>query len=159
MESLPSPPVLAIPQYLDKIQHNLDAYSFLLQNQFENMLKQYAPDIFPDPPRLKLGPQRPEDLKIIEEQGSTLVWKKVYRFSPPQTVELKAQLTKMLEAGIIQPSSSPYGAPVLFGPQKDGGLLFCMDFRALNNQTVKDSFPIPHAEDLFNCLDGSRFFF
>ncbi len=92
-ESLPTSPVLSVPQYLDSIQHNLDAYSPLLQSKFETICKQYAPDVSPDPPslRLKHGPQRPEDLKISEEQGSTLLWKKVYRLSPPQTVELKAQ--------------------------------------------------------------------
>ncbi len=158
MDSLPNAPILSIPQYLDGIQEQLDAYSPTLRTRFEGVLKQYAPDVFPDPPRLKLGPQRPEDLRILEEPGSTPVWKKVYRLSPPQIVELKAQLTKMLEAGIIQPSCSPYGAPVLFAPKKDGGLRLCVDYRALNNQTIKDRFPIPLAEDLFDRLGGSKVF-
>eukprot|EP00961_Rhodomonas_salina_P035850 482259-Rhodomonas_salina.1 len=81
-----------------------------------------------------------------------LVWKRVYQLSPQQITELKEQLTKMIEAGIIQPSNSPYGAPVLFAPKKDGGLRLCIDYQSLNAQTVKDSFPIPHAEDLFNKL-------
>eukprot|EP00961_Rhodomonas_salina_P042042 565299-Rhodomonas_salina.1 len=63
------------------------------------------------------------------------VWKRVYRLSPPQITELKAQLTKMIEAGIIQPSNSPYGTPVLFAPKKDGGLRLCIDYRSLNAQT------------------------
>eukprot|EP00961_Rhodomonas_salina_P285179 3853537-Rhodomonas_salina.1 len=55
--------------------------------------------------------KRPEDLSIVEEPGSMPVWKRVYQLSPPQITELKAQLTKMIEAGIIQPSNSPYRAP------------------------------------------------
>ena len=119
---------------------------------------QFSDDVFPDPPRLKLGPRRPEDLRIVEEPGSLPVWKRVYRLSPPQVTELKAQLTKMLEAGIIQPSNSPYGAPVLFAPKKDGGLRLCVDFRSLNAQTVKDRFPIPLADDLFDRLGDSKIF-
>eukprot|EP00961_Rhodomonas_salina_P192198 2593502-Rhodomonas_salina.1 len=64
----------------------------------------------------------------------------------------------MIKAGMIQPSNSPYGAPVLFTPKKDGGLRLCIDYRALNAQTVKDCFPIPHAEDLFDTLRGLKVF-
>lgn len=163
MASIPTAPVLSVPQYLDGIQNNLDAYDPMLRNRFESLLNRYASDVFPqipDPPTLKLGPKRPEDLKIVEEPGSTPVWKKVYLLSPPQVIEPKAQLTKMIEAGIIRPSNSPYGAPVLrvFAPKKDGGLRLCIDYRALNAQTVKDRFPIPHAEDLFDRLGGSKVF-
>eukprot|EP00961_Rhodomonas_salina_P115289 1551709-Rhodomonas_salina.1 len=62
----------------------------------------------------------------------------------------------MIEAGIIQPSNSPDGSPVLFAPKKDGGLRLCIDYRTLNAQTVKDRFLIPHAEDLFDTLGGSK---
>eukprot|EP00961_Rhodomonas_salina_P012329 166172-Rhodomonas_salina.1 len=62
----------------------------------------------------------------------------------------------MIEAGIIRPSNSPYCTPVLFAPKKDGGLRLCIDYRVLNAQTVKDRFPIPLAEDLFDRLGGSQ---
>ncbi len=118
MQSLPTAPVLSIPQYLDRIQTTLDAYHPTLRSCFESLLTSCTADVFPDPPKLKLGPKLPEDMRIVEEPGSTPVWKKVYLLSPPQITELKAQLTKMLEAGIIWSSNSPYGAPVLFPPQK-----------------------------------------
>eukprot|EP00961_Rhodomonas_salina_P161692 2177686-Rhodomonas_salina.1 len=58
----------------------------------------------------------------------------------------------MIEAGIIRPSNSPYGTPVLFAPKKDCGLRLSINYRVLEAQTVKDRFPIPLAEDLFDCL-------
>ncbi len=158
MSTLPSKSVLSLPSYLDKIQSRLDSYSPTLRGNFEKVLFPFSSSVFPDPPVLKLGPKRPEDLKILEEPNSSPVWKKVYRLSPPQITELKSQLAKMLEAGIIRPSSSPYGAPVLFANKKDGGLRLCIDYRALNNQTIKDRFPIPHAEDLFDKLGNSKVF-
>eukprot|EP00961_Rhodomonas_salina_P046727 626996-Rhodomonas_salina.1 len=62
----------------------------------------------------------------------------------------------MIEACIIRPSNSPYGSLVLFAPKKDSGLRLCIDYRALNAQTVKDRFPISLAEDLFDSLGGSQ---
>eukprot|EP00961_Rhodomonas_salina_P163251 2198879-Rhodomonas_salina.1 len=62
----------------------------------------------------------------------------------------------MIEACIIQLSNSPYGTPVLFDPKKDGGLRLCIDYSALKAQTFKDRFPIPLAEDLFDCLGCSQ---
>jgi hypothetical protein len=101
MSTLPSAPVLSVPQYVSSITETLDTYHPSLAPRFETLLTRFAADVFPDPPKLRLGPQRPEDMRIVEEPGSVPVWKKVYRLSPPQIIELKAQLTKMLEAGII----------------------------------------------------------
>eukprot|EP00961_Rhodomonas_salina_P023843 320456-Rhodomonas_salina.1 len=67
-----------------------------------------------------------------------------FSLSPQHVEELKKQLKKLLEAGLIVPSSSPFAAPVLFTPKKDGGLRMCMDYRALNSQTIKDCFPLQH---------------
>lgn len=112
MDTLPNAPVLSVPQYLDTIQPQLDAYDLTLQSCFQTLLTKYTCDVFPDPLKLKLGPQRPEDLQIVEEPGAVPVWKKVYRLSPPQVTELKAQLTKMIEAGIIWPSTSPFSCAI-----------------------------------------------
>ena len=81
-----------------------------------------------------------------------------YRMYPAELLELKKQLDFLLEHGYIRPSNSPYGAPVLFAPKKDGALRLCLDYRGLNNQTVKDKYPLPRDQDIFDQLQGARFF-
>jgi hypothetical protein len=72
--------------------------------------------------------------------------------------ELKQQLKALLAGGLIRPSMCPYGAPVLFARKKGGEWRMCIDYRALNKITVKDKFPLPRAEDLFDQLKGAKFF-
>jgi hypothetical protein len=71
---------------------------------------------------------------------------------------LKKQLTLLQEAGYIRPSSSPWGAPVLFVQKKDGSQRMCVDYRSHNDVTVKNKCPLPHIEDLFNRMRGARVF-
>jgi hypothetical protein len=84
--------------------------------------------------------------------------KPVYRLSPAEQNELKSQIELLLEEGLIRPSFSRWGAPVLFAPKKDGGLRMCLDYRALNKLTVKDKCPIPRVDELFNRLHGATHF-
>jgi hypothetical protein len=72
--------------------------------------------------------------------------------------ELKKQLTELQEAGYIRPSSSPWGAPVLFVQKKDGSQRMCVDYRSLNEATVKNKYPLPRVEDLFDQMRGARVF-
>ena len=72
--------------------------------------------------------------------------------------ELKVQLEELLEKGYIQPSVSPWGAPVLFVRKKDGSLRLCIDYRELNNATVKNKYPLPRIKDLFDQLQGAAVF-
>jgi hypothetical protein len=81
-----------------------------------------------------------------------------YRLSPREKEELTRQLTMALEKGWIEPSSSPFGAPVLFAPKKDGGLRMCLDYRALNKITVKNRYPLPRIDDLLDQLNGATIF-
>ncbi len=74
--------------------------------------------------------------------------RKLYPLSAAELSELKKQITLFLESGRIVPSSSPYGAPILFAAKKDGGLRLCIDYRGLNNVTVPDSFPLPRIDEL-----------
>ncbi|CAI7793981.1 unnamed protein product [Closterium sp. NIES-53] len=71
---------------------------------------------------------------------------------------LRSQLDYLLAKGFIRPSTSPFAAPILFTPKKDGGLRMCIDYRALNRVTIKSRYPIPRADDLLDQLRGSRYF-
>jgi hypothetical protein len=81
-----------------------------------------------------------------------------YRYPHLQKDELEAQCAAMLNQGIIRPSTSPFSAPVLLAKKADDTWSFCVDYRALNERTVKDKFPIPIVEELINELHGARFF-
>nr|GEV94050.1 hypothetical protein [Tanacetum cinerariifolium] len=78
-----------------------------------------------------------------------------YRLSPSKMQELPTQLQELLDKGFIRLSSSPWGAPVLFVKKKDGSLRMCIDFRELNNLTIKNRYPLPRIDDLFDQLQGS----
>jgi hypothetical protein len=73
-------------------------------------------------------------------------------------VELKKQIEELLEKGFIRPSSSPWGAPVLFVSKKDGSRRMCVDYRSLNEVTIKNKYPLPRIEDLFDQMKGAKIF-
>ncbi|WMV25700.1 hypothetical protein MTR67_019085 [Solanum verrucosum] len=81
-----------------------------------------------------------------------------YRMAPAELKELKEQLRDLLEKGFIRPSQSPWGAPVLFVKKKDGSLRMCIDYRQLNRVTVKNKYPLPRIDDLFDQLQGASHF-
>ena len=72
--------------------------------------------------------------------------------------ELKEQLQELQEKGYIRPSSSPWGSPVLFVRKKDGSLRMCIDYRSLNEVTIKNKYPLPRINDLFDQLQGAKYF-
>jgi Reverse transcriptase (RNA-dependent DNA polymerase)/RNase H-like domain found in reverse transcriptase/Integrase zinc binding domain/Chromo (CHRromatin Organisation MOdifier) domain/gag-polyprotein putative aspartyl protease len=80
------------------------------------------------------------------------------RYSPVENEEIQIQIKDLLEKKLIQPSYSPYGAPVLFANKKDGTLRMCIDYRALNKLTVKNKYPIPRIDDLLDKLHGAKVF-
>ncbi len=82
----------------------------------------------------------------------------IIRLSPPELEDLKKQLAFLLEQGWIQPSQSPYGAPVLFARKKDGKLHMCVDYRALNKLTVKNRYPLPRIDEIFDSMQGATMF-
>nr|GEZ85981.1 putative reverse transcriptase domain-containing protein [Tanacetum cinerariifolium] len=87
--------------------------------------------------------------------GATPVACVPYRLAPSQLKELSEQLKELSEKGFIQPSSSPWGAPVLFVKKKDGSFRICIDYRELNKLTIKNKYPLPRIDDLFDQLQGS----
>ena len=81
-----------------------------------------------------------------------------YRMSPTELAEMRKWLTELLDAGYIQPSKAPYGAPILFQKKQDGSLRMCVDYRALNKVTVKYKYPVPLIQDLFDKLTKAVYF-
>jgi AcrR family transcriptional regulator len=118
----------------------LESYSDVFEQKTTGLVDDLAPPsvtLIPD----SIPPNRP-----------------AFRLSLPERQELESQVTKMLEKGWIQPSRSPYGAPVLFVPKPDGSLRMCIDYRALNKLTLKNKYPLPRIEDLLDNLSGARYF-
>jgi hypothetical protein len=72
----------------------------------------------------------------------------LYPLDELELVELKKQISELLESNRIKPSSSPYGAPILFARKKNGKLRMCIDYRMLNSNTVKDTYPLPRTDEL-----------
>ena len=115
------------------------------------------PDVFPD--QLPgLPPKREVQFSIDLIPGAAPVSKTPYRMSTAELKELKEQLMELLERGFIRPSTSPWGAPVLFVRKKDGTLRLCIDYRQLNQLTIKNKYPLPRIDDLFDQLAGSQYF-
>ncbi|GJW41652.1 putative reverse transcriptase domain-containing protein [Tanacetum coccineum] len=102
-----------------------------------------------------LPPPRQVEFRIDLVPGATPVARAPYRLAPSEMKELSVQLQELLEKGFIRPSSSPWGAPVLFVKKKDGSFRMCIDYRELNKLTVKNRYPLPRIDDLFDQLQGS----
>jgi hypothetical protein len=114
-------------------------------------------DVFPDDlPRMP--PERAIEFKIELQLGTTPISKAPYKMSREELVELKIQLKDLLDKGFIHPSSSPWGCPALFVSKKDKGLCLCVDYRLLNADTIKNKYPLPHIDILFDQLAGAQVF-
>ena len=115
------------------------------------------PDVFPEV-LLGLRPQREIEFAIDVVPGATPASITPYRMAPLELKELKLQFQELLEKGFIRPSVSPWGAPVLFVKKKDATLRLCIDYRQLNKLTVKNKYPLPRIDDLFDQLKGASIF-
>ncbi|GJY25983.1 putative reverse transcriptase domain-containing protein [Tanacetum coccineum] len=91
--------------------------------------------------------------------GAALVARAPYRLAPSEMKELSEQLKELSDKGFIRPSSSPWGAPVLFVKKKDGSFRMCIDYRELNKLTVKNRYPLLRIDDLFDQLQGSNVYY
>ncbi|GJV93491.1 putative reverse transcriptase domain-containing protein [Tanacetum coccineum] len=112
------------------------------------------PDVFPeDLPGLP--PSRQVEFGIELVPGAAPVARAPYRLAPSEMKELAKQLQELSDKGFIRPSSSPWGAPVLFVKKKDGSFRMCIDYRELNKLTIKNRYPLPRIDDLFDQLQGS----
>ncbi|GJT53740.1 putative reverse transcriptase domain-containing protein [Tanacetum coccineum] len=118
---------------------------------------QEFPEVFPeDLPGIP--PTRQVEFRIDLVPGATPVARAPYRLAPSEMKELAEQLQELTDKGFIRPSSSPWGAPVLFVKKKDGSFWMCIDYRELNKLTVKNRYPLPRIDDLFDQLQGSSIY-
>ncbi|GJP62218.1 hypothetical protein CLOP_g19306 [Closterium sp. NIES-67] len=121
-------------------------------------LIQKYPKIFLDDLPAGLPSSRPDHHRFELEPGAQPTIHRQFRLSQPELEELQQHLYYLLTKGFISPSTSPYAAPILFTPKKDGGFRMCIDYRALNRITIKSRYPIPRADELLNQLRGAKFF-
>ena len=135
---------------------NKEPSSRLENNLIGSLVKEYE-DIF-QPIPAGLPPVREMAHTIPLEEGHKPPFRPIYRLSPLEIEEAKRQITEYIHKGWIEPSSSPYGSPILFVKKKDGGLRMVIDYRALNKLTIKNRYPLPKIDDLFDQLAGSHVF-
>jgi hypothetical protein len=115
------------------------------------------PDVFLDD-LPGMPPERAIEFKIELQHGSTPIAKAPYKMSPVEMKELKIQLQGLLDKGYIHPSTSPWGCSALFMEKKDKELRLCVDYRPLNAVTIKNKYPLPCIDILFDQLAGTQVF-
>ncbi|GJV91372.1 hypothetical protein Tco_1539185 [Tanacetum coccineum] len=107
------------------------------------------PEVFPeDLPGLPLTRQVEFQIDLVP--GAVPVARAPYRLTPSKMKELSEQLKELSDKGFIRPNSLPWGAPVLFVKKKDGSFWMCIDYRELNKLTMKNHYPLPRIDDLFD---------
>jgi hypothetical protein len=115
------------------------------------------PDVFSDD-LPGMPPERAIEFKIELQPSTAPISKAPYKMSREELAELKIQLKDLLDKGFIRPSSSPWGCSALFVSKKDKGLRLCVDYRSLNAVTVKNKYPLPRIDILFDQLTGAQVF-
>jgi hypothetical protein len=105
-----------------------------------------------------MPPDRDMEFVIELKPGTSPIYKTPYRMATLELAKLKQHIKELLEKRFIRPSSSPWGAPVIFVPKKDGTQRFCIDYPALNEATIKNKYPLPRIDDLFDQLCGACVF-
>ncbi|KAJ9520658.1 hypothetical protein QJQ45_007456 [Haematococcus lacustris] len=132
-----------------------DSVPPVVSTKLKDLINEYS-DVFA--PFNGLPPERPIGHTIPLQPGCKPPALPAYGMTQPELAEMKKQITAFLAQGIIEPSSSPYAAPVLFVKKKSGELRMCVDYRQLNKQTLRDQYPLPRIDDLFDKLAGCTVF-
>jgi hypothetical protein len=133
-----------------------DPMMFNLATESISVVEEFM-DVFPEE-LLGMSPEREVEFYIDLIPGTTPITKRPYRMAPTELVELKLQIADLQQKGYICPSSSPWGAPVLFVTKKDGSMRIRIDYRSLNEVTIKNKYPLPRIDDLFDQLQGAKYF-
>ncbi|KAJ9514950.1 hypothetical protein QJQ45_002759 [Haematococcus lacustris] len=140
---------------LEDLALPVDAVSHVQRQHLQDLLDEYS-DVFQ--PITGLPPERAVGHSIPLQPDGKPPARPSYRMSKPEQDELRKQITDLLAKGLIEPSSSPYVAPVLFVQKKSGELRMCIDYRQLNKITIRDQYPLPRIDDLFDQLSGKTVF-
>jgi len=121
----------------------------------EELINRYK-EVFKEPEGLP--PIRTHDHTIPMKEGAQAINLRPYRYSGVQKDILEKMVDEMLESGIIQQSNNPFTSPVVLVKKKDGSWKLCVDYKALNQLTIKEKFPIPLVEELLEELEGATIF-
>ena len=146
--------------FLIKVHHCGDGSTLQTDEQpgeFQEMLTEFL-SLFGEPTFANSQNGRQPVLEIKTDPNGKIPFRSPYCISPRDEAELRRQIDKAIRCGWIQPSRSNFGSPVLFVPKPDGMLHMCIDYRAVNGITVKDSYPLPHILDLLNSMLGFCWF-
>ncbi|GBG74162.1 hypothetical protein CBR_g17875 [Chara braunii] len=157
--SVPPPSVEStLPSRADTDAEEVARYTADLEPAVRDLIREYH-DVFPSSfSYAGIPPMCDVEYSIQLVPDYRVHHKAPYRLSIPEATELKRQLEELLRLGFIKPSNSLWGAPVLFARKADGTLRLCIDYRGLNRYTVKNSYPMPRSDELFDRLAGNRFF-
>ncbi|GBG88708.1 hypothetical protein CBR_g48237 [Chara braunii] len=157
--SVPPPSVESTPPSgANADAEELARYTADLEPAVRDLIREYH-DVFPSSfSYAGIPPMRDVEHSIQLVPDYRVHHQTPYRLSIPEATELKRQLEELLRLGFIKPSNSPWGAPVLFARKADRTLRLCIGYRGLNRYTVKNSYPMPRSDELFDCLAGNRFF-
>jgi hypothetical protein len=120
------------------------------------VVREFA-DVFPEElPGMPL--ERELEFTIDLKPRTKPIARRPYRMSTPELQELKMKLKELLDLGLIRPSVSPWGAPIIFIRKKDRSWRLCIDYRQLNKSTIKNQYPLPRIDDLFDQMKGATMF-
>lgn len=123
----------------------------------DEILREFK-DIVTDETPSQLPPKRNMTHRILLVEPHKSNYRRQYKLSYEEKKELNKQVEELLKQGFIKPSASPFNSPVLFVKKKDGTLRMCIDYRLLNNNTIKDKFPLPRIDELTTCFGGAAVF-
>ena len=141
-----------VPSDVDKIKREG------LLDEIWKVHEEYT-NIFPSDLPKGLPPKRLDyEFKIDLEPDTKLVHRAIYKLSLLELDEAKREIEYMLEHGFIRPPESPWGAPVLFAPKKNGGLRFYIGYHWLNKKTIGNSYPLPLPKEMMDRLGGAQVF-
>ena len=175
IQGLQTPPLQSTPispTQLYKATKGNDTWAFVMLQQtsepnpeptstklpnldLQTILTKYQ-TVFQDPQTLP--PQRSYDHSIPLILGAIPVNARPYHYSPQHKTEIETQVKRLLQSGLITHSHSPFASPVLLVKKKDGTWRFCVDYRKLNEITIKNRFPLPIIEEILDELEGAEYF-